>query len=217
MSPEAIADQALREVRALPVRSTEPMRAVRRSISARLRKSEPEEVLAVARALIARGLKWFGWEVVTHHKRSLASLTLKEVEEFGEGLASWEQVDGYGTYIAGPAWRDGQIADADVLAWTRSQDLWVRRRALVATTVLNKKTGGVKGGDAHRTLMVAEPLLDDREDMVVKAMSWALRSLAAVNSQAVRNFMAEHDGRLAARVKREVNNKLRTGLKTPRR
>jgi 3-methyladenine DNA glycosylase AlkD len=216
VSPEEIADQAVRAVRALPVRSTQPMRAIRRDISAKLRKAEAAEVLAVARALIARGLRWFGWELITHHKKALASLTLREVEELGEGLASWDLVDAYGTYIAGPAWRDGQITDADVVRWAKDDDLWVRRRALVAVTVLNKKATGRRGGDARRTFLITDHQLDDRADMVVKAMSWALRSLAAVNPEAVRAYLASHSDRLAARVKREVGNKLRTGLKNPR-
>jgi 3-methyladenine DNA glycosylase AlkD len=53
--------------------------------------------------------------------------------------------------------------------------------------------------------------------MVVKAMSWVLRELAVHNPQAVRQFLTEYDEVLAARVKREVRNKLRTGLKNPRR
>jgi 3-methyladenine DNA glycosylase AlkD len=53
--------------------------------------------------------------------------------------------------------------------------------------------------------------------MIVKALSWALRVLVAHDAKAVRGFLAQHDPVLAARVKREVNNKLRTGLKTPRK
>jgi 3-methyladenine DNA glycosylase AlkD len=60
-------------------------------------------------------------------------------------------------------------------------------------------------------------LVDDSEDMVVKAMSWALRELVPHDPVALRTFLREHDGALAARIKREVENKLRTGLKTPRR
>ena len=59
-------------------------------------------------------------------------------------------------------------------------------------------------------------LAGDQDDMVVKALSWALRQLAAHDAAAVRKYLAEYDEVLAARVKREVNNKLRTGLKTPR-
>ena len=51
--------------------------------------------------------------------------------------------------------------------------------------------------------------------MVVKAMSWALRELAKRDPTAVRRFLAEHETALAARVSREVRNKLETGLKNP--
>ena len=47
-------------------------------------------------------------------------------------------------------------------------------------------------------------------------MSWALRELVPWDKQAVEGFLEEHDGVLVARVKREVRNKLETGLKNPR-
>jgi hypothetical protein len=49
--------------------------------------------------------------------------------------------------------------------------------------------------------------------MVVKALSWALRSLVEWDRNAVAEFVQEHDDVLAARVKREVGSKLRTGRK----
>jgi 3-methyladenine DNA glycosylase AlkD len=59
-------------------------------------------------------------------------------------------------------------------------------------------------------------LVDDHEDMVVKALSWALRELVAHDPEAVRAFLGAHEEVLAARVRREVTNKLTTGLKNPR-
>ena len=53
--------------------------------------------------------------------------------------------------------------------------------------------------------------------MVIKALSWALRALVVHDAGAVRQFLADHEDRLAARVKREVRHKLTTGLKNPRR
>jgi hypothetical protein len=47
-------------------------------------------------------------------------------------------------------------------------------------------------------------------------VSWALRMLAPWQPKAVEAFVAEHEDRLAARVKREVRNKLRTGYKNPK-
>jgi 3-methyladenine DNA glycosylase AlkD len=50
--------------------------------------------------------------------------------------------------------------------------------------------------------------------MVIKALSWALRSLVKWDRLAVSAFLHEHEATLAGRVKREVGSKLRTGRKT---
>jgi len=60
-------------------------------------------------------------------------------------------------------------------------------------------------------------LVADHEDMVVKALSWALRELVYFDPQAVEGFIREHEHVLAGRVKREVGSKLHTGLKNPRK
>jgi 3-methyladenine DNA glycosylase AlkD len=60
-------------------------------------------------------------------------------------------------------------------------------------------------------------LAADHEDMVVKALSWALRELVYFDPQSVEGFVKEYEQVLAGRVKREVSSKLRTGLKNPRR
>ncbi|HUS10646.1 MAG TPA: DNA alkylation repair protein, partial [Pyrinomonadaceae bacterium] len=61
--------------------------------------------------------------------------------------------------------------------WARSKNRWLRRTALVSTVPLNNKARGGRG-DSERTLMICEMLLDDRDDMVIKALSWALRELS---------------------------------------
>lgn len=132
------------------------------------------------------------------------------------GLSDWASVDLYGVTVLGQAWRDGRVTDAKIHAWTKSTDRWKRRLALVATVPLNIPSRG-GSGDSPRTLRVCRLLRDDRDDMVVKALSWALRELAKREPGVVRSFMREEEDHLAARVKREVSNKLRTGLKTPRK
>jgi 3-methyladenine DNA glycosylase AlkD len=105
---------------------------------------------------------------------------------------------------------------ASLNAWGRSQDRWRRRLALVATVPLNSRARGGTG-DAGKTLRVCRLLLGDSDDMVVKAMSWSLRELAKQDPKAVEAFLLKEEKRLSSRVKREVLNKLRTGVKSPRR
>ena len=193
-------------------------RTVRRRLSARLKSVSGADVLAIAGgisrspAMKARRARWVGWELINKHPDAVAALDLEAVEALGAGNSTWDEVDGYAIYVSGAAWLRGLIRDADVRAWTRSDDLWRRRAALVSTVVLNTKVHG-GGGDTKRTLDIAKRLVDDREDMVVKAMSWALRCLVPWDRAAVEDFLAEHEARLAARVKRETRTKLRTGKK----
>src|SRR5262249_1691891 len=98
--------------------------------------------------------------------------------------------------------------------WAGSEDRWLRRSALVATVGLNGRASGP--ADAARTLAICRTLAADRDDMVEKALSWALRFLSQRDRPAVEAFMAELGDALPARVRREVRNKLTTGLKTPR-
>ena len=81
---------------------------------------------------------------------------------------------------------------------------------------LNMRSQGDKG-DVARTLTICGLLVSDHEDMVAKAMSWALRELVVHDAEAVGEFLTEHVAELSARVKREVRNKLTTGLKKPYR
>ena len=204
---------------ALPQLSTAPVRLVRREFSKRVAKSPPESVVELAMLLIKRpeiANRFFAYELVHHHRQALRSLNAGSLTKLGHGIDSWGAVDMFGSYLAGPAWRAGQVPDRLVLRWARSKDRWWRRAALVSTVPLNTKARG-GSGDAARTVKVCETLIADRDEMVVKAMSWALRELAKREAKPVRDFLAKHKEVLAPRVIREVNNKLITGLKIARK
>jgi DNA alkylation repair enzyme len=171
------------------------------------------EVRNVGLMVVAAGQRWLGYEILSDRSDVLATLTASQVETLGEGLADWGAIDAYGVLLAGPAWKAGLLSNADILRWTQSADFWRRRAALVSTVVCNTRSrGGV--GDAERTLMICKRLIGDKEDMVVKALSWALRALVPWDRDAVEAFIDDHDALLASRVKREVRNKLQTGLKS---
>jgi hypothetical protein len=211
MDPAALADEVDRRIAAVERPSVEPLRRIRRDVSARVRAEPGPDVLALARALAGRH-RWVAYEIVYHHPGALAALTVGDVERLGAGMADWGSVDAFGRYLSGPAWRLGRLPDAAVRRWAASPDRWWRRAVLVSTVPLNLAAAGGTG-DAPRTLDICGRLVDDRDDMVVKALSWALRELVPRDPEAVRGFLADHDGRLAARVRREVATKLDTGRK----
>lgn len=204
------------EIRALPVRNAPSVRAVRRRYSRELKAVEPTFVLDLVRELVeVYGYRGMAYELILYHRDAFQRLGEAEVEELGRGIHSWGAVDSFARLVSGPAWRDGQVSDELIHRWARSDDRWWRRAALVSTVALNVRSQGGMG-DVPRTLEVCRLLVDDPDDMVVKALSWALRELVVHDPEAVRGFLEEHEDRLAARVKREVRNKLTTGLKNPK-
>ena len=217
-SAARLAGGIVARIRALPSFNTESVRAVRREFSKRLAKASSGTVLQVAQRLLddkSSDFRFVAYELIRHHRAALASLREKDLERFGRGLDSWGTVDMFACYLAGPAWRENQISNTVIHRWARSKDRWWRRAALVSTVPLNSKAQGGTG-DVPRTLEVCRLLVTDRDDMVVKAMSWALRELSKRDPKAVKAFLDESQKVIAARVTREVGNKLSTGLKNPR-
>jgi 3-methyladenine DNA glycosylase AlkD len=214
VSAQDIATRYRAEIAALPRRDTPHLRALRKTWSQELKSETGAHVVAVAEALEAvspQEGKWLAYELIRHHKAALAEVSLTVVERFAEHAASWYAVDALGTILTGALWAKGRLPDERVEAWSRSEDRWLRRSALVATVGLN----AVKP-DPARTFPLCLRLADDRDDMVEKAVSWALRYLSQKDRDVVVAFMDEHGGKFCARVRREVRNKLSTGLKSGR-
>jgi 3-methyladenine DNA glycosylase AlkD len=217
MDVAATAAQIDAQIQAMPVQNAAAHHALRRKISRHIAGSPAEEVVALARTLLeCYEHRWLAYELIYFHPAALASIDAEQLEAFGQGMASWGAVDSFGRSLSGPVWREGQVPDALIHRWAHSADRWWRRAALVSTVPLNVRSRGGRG-DVPRTLAVCRLLLDDRDDMVVKAMSWALRELVVHDPDAVWAFLDETEGSLAARARREVRNKLTTGLKNPRK
>jgi 3-methyladenine DNA glycosylase AlkD len=213
----ALTRQIIKQISALPDASVPSVRSVRRQVTKQIRSYSSESVVSLALGLLRKQstvLRWFAYELILFHAAALRSLNEETLQSLGEGLDSWVAVDTFACYLSGPAWREHQESDRLILDWTRSTDRWWRRAALVSTVALNSKARGGTG-DIARTLKVCKALLADRDDMVVKAMSWALRELTKGHPSAVRTFVENHKDKLAPRVIREVTNKQRTGLKNP--
>jgi 3-methyladenine DNA glycosylase AlkD len=208
-----------RRLDVLPQRTTATVRVLRRDLSRSLGGLTGPDMIALALRLLVEArfeTRLLAYELVYHHRAALVSLRADDLLRLGDGLDSWGLVDCFACYLSGPAWRECQVPDRLLHRWARSPDRWWRCAALVSTVPLNNKTRG-GAGDASRTLAVCALLVEDRDDMVVKALSWALCELAKRDPESVRKFLTENEESLASRVLREVRNKLHTGLKNPRR
>jgi len=98
---------------------------------------------------------------------------------------NWDLVDASSEFILGPWLLDRDRAPLRELA--ASGSLWERRVAVLATFEF------IRQGDASTTLELAERLLDDREDLIQKAVGWMLRETGKrVSRDTLTGFLDAH-------------------------
>ena len=180
------------------------------ALQARCKRWPGRDVVRLAQALVDSrtfDARQVAYDLLGGHRAALGSLRAADLGVLGRGLDNWASVDHFASHVTGPVWRLGGVEDARVLRWADSSDRWWRRLALASTVPLNLPSRGGRG-DTPRTLMVCERLVDDRDDMVEKALSWALRTLIRHDREAVAWFLDRFRDRVMPRVAREVGQKL---------
>ena len=214
-SPARLAMEIGRRLEEARVQDTEHLRAIRREYTSRLRPEAARYIIRTALHLVPTPHRWVGYELIRYHPNAFESISSDLLRRLGRGIDSWWTTDAFARTLSGPLWLRRRVPDAEILQWARSRNSWWRRAALVSTVALNVRSHG-GSGDSARTLRVCRLLAADRHPMVAKALSWALRALVPQDPQAVAAFLGRYGSELAPVVRREVHNKLRTGLKNPR-
>ena len=175
----------------------------------------PPQWIEFCKALVAREIfecQVLAYELIGRNRKLLDSLNYADLKDLGRNLDNWASVDHYTVGIYGVLWGRGVVKDEHIHALLKSDKIWDRRVAVVATVALNLKSRGGKG-DTPRTLAVCKQVVDDRTDMIQKALSWALRELSKRDREAVLEFMDTYKDRMARRVIRELSHKLDFGTK----
>ena len=99
-------------------------------------------------------------------------------------IKSWDLVDGSAHHIVGDYLMDKNKAPLYRLA--KSEDLWERRIAILATLYF------IKRGKYEETLKIAKTLLTDKEDLIHKAVGWMLREIGKRDMTFEEMFLKQH-------------------------
>lgn len=143
-----------------------------------LMDSDIHEARVGAMSIMAK--QYAGKKTTPERKQELYDLYLRRHDR----INNWDLVDLAAWYVVGPH-LVGKPHDI-LYALTRSQSLWERRTAILATYTF------IKRGDPTDTLAIAEILLDDSEDLIHKATGGMLRALDAKNLPALVAFLDKH-------------------------
>lgn len=191
------------------------LKIVLKAMKTQIKAWEPVLKLELAKALINTQLfecQQLAYELLDKDYKTLTLLDDISINALGKNMDNWVMVDYYAALIVGYAWRVEIITIDKVMAFLKSDNFWIRRIALVATVSLNQKARGGTG-DTKQTLIICELCINDHEDMINKALSWALRELSKRDKTSVEVFIDKHEKNLHPRVLREVKNKLDKGTK----
>ncbi|MBT3228005.1 MAG: DNA alkylation repair protein [Candidatus Marinimicrobia bacterium] len=101
-----------------------------------------------------------------------------------EYINNWDLVDSSALQIVGHYLFDKDRYPLEVLA--RSEDLWERRVAIIATYYF------IRQYDFQDTLKLAEILLNDKEDLIHKAVGWMLREAGNRSRPTEEAFLQKH-------------------------
>ena len=100
-------------------------------------------------------------------------------------INNWDLVDSSAEFILGEYLYDKPRDQLARLA--KSGIVWQRRIAMLSTFAF------IKHGDASTTFEVAEVLLDDKHDLIQKAVGWMLREVGKrVDRELLVGFLTEH-------------------------
>ncbi|WP_161928650.1 DNA alkylation repair protein [Gordonia crocea] len=139
-------------------------RGVSPSVVTELLADEVHEVRLIALILM-----------VGEFDRASADGRAEWVQCYRDGIAAgrvnnWDLVDSSARQILG-AWCLARGDDAELLDYARRESLWDRRVGIIGTHAY------LWVGEASATLAVAPLVIDDRRDLIQKALGWMLREM----------------------------------------
>ncbi|HSP73338.1 MAG TPA: DNA alkylation repair protein [Gaiellaceae bacterium] len=113
--------------------------------------------------------------------------------------AWWDLVDGVAVHRLGPLLREHpDELRRTLLDWSRSDDIWKRRSAIIAQNALEEAT------DAGLLYACIEASLGRKELFLRKAIGWALRERARTDPDEVARYVREREADLAPLSRREA-------------
>jgi 3-methyladenine DNA glycosylase AlkD len=195
--------------------SNPDMKEVIKALSDKYKTWDEQQWIALCKELVKRDIfecQGIAYELIGRNKKLLNALIYEDLMDLWRNLDNWASVDHFTVGIYGVLWGKGVVKDHHIEKLLTSDNFWDRRVAVVSTVALNLKSRGGTG-DTPRTIAVCEKVVDDREDLIRKALSWALRELSKRDPATVRDFLDKYQNRLAGLVIREVNHKLDFGTK----
>lgn len=151
-------------------------RSLSRSGIAQLLRSRFHEHRFVALAILVQQFQ----RATPAEQQEIAVFYLSQTKH----INNWDLVDTSAPYILGEYLKTHSRDLLDQLA--HSSNLWERRIAMISTFAF------IRGGETEDTFRIARLLLNDKHDLIHKAVGWALRETGKISLPATLQFLQKH-------------------------
>jgi 3-methyladenine DNA glycosylase AlkD len=135
-------------------------------------------------------------------RRARAFQTLAALPMYEEIIVSgawWDYVDPIATHRLDLILRaEPRAMKKAMLAWSRSDDIWKRRSAILCQITFKADT------DLDLLYRCIEPSMSSKEFFLRKAIGWALRQYAWTDPRQIVRYVREHEDELSPLSKREA-------------
>jgi 3-methyladenine DNA glycosylase AlkD len=169
---------------------TKPMRAYARSVFQANRDHwSIDDAMRLAEQLIVDPFletKAVGIEVVACFRRSFSAELLPVWKRWlsNNHSANWATTDTICGELIGPLLVKHPELAPQLRAWAKDRNLWVRRASIVGLIPLIRKSLGF-----DLVYEIAQTLHGDDEDLIQKAVGWALREAGKVDTQQLEEYL----------------------------
>jgi len=139
--------------------------------------------------LESRGI---AYQIVAHFVSEAPPELLADVRRWLEhSCGNWALVDNLAPSVLAPLLERYPALIPEVVSWTDSPNLWVRRGAAVAFVPMVKKKKHLP--TAYK---IATRLLGDKEDLMHKAVGWMLREAGKSDTKRLESFLVKNGPRM---------------------
>ncbi|MDO4312973.1 MAG: DNA alkylation repair protein [Eubacteriales bacterium] len=131
----------------------------------------------------------FAYRVKNQYGESTYDVFFRWLKDYVSG---WGDCDDFCTHAFGELLRQDKSLFAKVILWTNDHDFWVRRASAVILIPAIKKNdyNGIE------PLEIANRLMLDEHDLVLKGYGWMLKSLSQIDQRCVMEYLIENYERM---------------------
>ncbi|MCP4899504.1 MAG: DNA alkylation repair protein [bacterium] len=139
-------------------------------------------------------------EILEAHVTDLRGGDIGVLERLIRDSYTWALVDNLAACVVGPLLERHPDLEREMDRWSGDDDFWIRRSSLLAH-LLPLRRGE---GDFERFCRYAEPMLEEREFFIRKAIGWVLRETSRKRPEMVAVWVEDRVGRMAGLTLREA-------------